>query len=68
MSLYQNNFEDFEKVLFAKKLNIEQLYDKYDFAKQEIDKYFDYKIYELKNIYTKIENSTTKIVKELTDE
>ena len=68
MSLYQNNFEDFEKVLFAKNLNIEQLYDKYDFAKQEIDKYFDYKIYELKNIYTKIENSTTKIVKELTDE
>ena len=68
MSLYQNNFEDFEKVLFAKKLNIEQLYDKYDFAKQEIEKYFDYKIYELKNIYTKIENSTTKIVKELTDE
>ncbi len=68
MSLYQNNFEDFEKVLFAKNLNIEQLYDKYDFAKQEIDKYFDHKIYELKNIYTKIENSTTKIVKELTDE
>ena len=68
MSLYQNNFEDFEKVLFTKNLNIEHLYDKYDFAKQEIEKYFDYKIHELKNIYTKIEDSTTKIVKELTDE
>ncbi len=68
MSLYQNNFEDFEKVLSAKNLSIEEIYNKYDFAKQEIEKYFNYKEKELNNIYTAIENSTTKIVKELTNE
>ena len=68
MSLYQNNFEDFEKVVSSKSLNIEQLYNKYDFAKQEIEKYFYYKTNELKNIYTTIEKATTKIVKELTNE
>jgi tetratricopeptide (TPR) repeat protein len=68
MNLYQNNFENFEKVLSEKNLNIEQLYNKYDFAKQEIEKYFYYKTNELKNIYTTIQESTTKIVKELTNE
>ena len=68
MSLYQNNFEDFEKVLSSKSLDIEQLYNKYDFSKQEIEKYFYYKEKELNDIYTTIQNSTTKIVKELTNE
>ena len=68
MSLYQNNFEDFENVLSAKNLNIEQLYNKYDFAKQEIDKYFEYKENELKNIYLSVEKSVIKIVKELKNE
>jgi hypothetical protein len=68
MNLYQNNFENFEKVLFEKKLSIEHLYNKYDFAKQEIEKYFYHKEKELNDIYTAIEKSTTKIVKELTNE
>ena len=68
MSLYQNNFEDFEKVLSSKSLDIEQLYNKYEFAKQEIEKYFDYKAKGLNDIYTTIQSSTTKIVKELTNE
>ncbi len=68
MSLYQNNFEDFEKVLSSKSLDIEQLYNKYEFAKQEIEKYFYYKEKELNDIYTTIQNSTTKIIKELTNE
>lgn len=68
MNLYQNNFENFEKVLSEKNLNIEQLYNKYNFAKQEIEKYFYYKTKELNDIYTTIEESTTKIIKELTNE
>lgn len=68
MSLYQNDFEDFEKMLSLKILNMEQLYKKYDFAKREIEKYFNYKGNELNDIYKSIEKSTIKIVKELTDE
>ena len=68
MNLYQNNFETFEKILSEKKLDIEQLYNKYDFAKQEIERYFKYKEDELNFVYKDIETSTTKIIKELTNE
>ena len=68
MNLYQNNFENFEKVLFEKNLNLEQIYNKYDFAKDKMEEYFYYKEKELNAVYTDIQKSTTKILKELTNE
>jgi len=68
MSLYQNNFSKFEKILITKKLNIEELYNKYENHIEQIEKYIEHKINELQNIHTKILSSTTKIVKELTNE
>ena len=68
MNLYQNNFENFEKILFEKNLNLEQIYNKYDFAKDKMEEYFYYKEKELNAVYTDIQKSTTKILKELTNE
>ncbi len=68
MCLFQKDYNEFENMLSLKKLNIEQLYNKYDFAKEELEKYFKHKEKELNDIYTTIEKSTTKTVKELTNE
>ena len=68
MCLFQKDYNEFENMLSLKKLNIEQLYNKYDFAKEELEKYFKHKEKELNDIYTTIEKLTTKTVKELTNE
>ena len=65
MCLFQKNYNDFENMLSLKNISLEEIYNKYKFAEEEIEKYIDYKTNTIKNLYIKMENSILKIKKRL---